>query len=346
MENAMKDAWIVLTTINPPTRAVAVIAELCRRGWSCVVVGDTKTPSDWHCDGIDYLDVAAQRRLFGAFADAVPYRHYCRKNLGYLYAIRRGARLILETDDDNIPYDTFGLDLRPEVGGRLLRGPGWVNVYRHFTDDPGIWPRGLPLDAIHEAGSVEPLAGPRPCPVQQYLADNDPDVDAVYRLTRRGSLFFDRPADPVVLDADAWTPFNSQNTLFYPEAFPLLYLPCHVSFRMTDIWRSFVAQAALAHHGLSVAFHPPTVEQLRNAHDLMRDFQDEVVGYLRNREIAEALTAARRGAPADDPARTAARLWDGLREIGVLPEQEMPLVKAWFEEVAAAARAGGQARAA
>jgi hypothetical protein len=29
-------------------------------------------------------------------------------------------------------------------------------------------------------------------------------------------------------------------TLFARKAFPLLYLPCDVSFRMTDIWPSFV----------------------------------------------------------------------------------------------------------
>jgi hypothetical protein len=341
----MNDAWIVVTTVNPPTQTVHSVAKLCRRGWSCVVVGDTKTPADWHCDGVTYLDVAAQRRLFGGYADAVPYRHYCRKNLGYLHAICHGARVILETDDDNFPYaDSFGRGLGRAVGGRLLSGPGWVNVYRHFTGDPGVWPRGLPLDAIHEPGTVAPLPAPRDCPVQQYLADNDPDVDAVYRLTRKEPLFFDRGAEPVVLADGAWTPFNSQNTLFYADAFPLLYLPCHVSFRMTDIWRSFVALAALHRHGLSLAFHPPTVEQLRNAHDLMRDFRDEVVGYLRNREIVEALEAAARECPADgNLAATAARLWDALHAIGVIPERELPIIRGWFDQVGAAlAEAAGR----
>src|SRR5579872_5535151 len=138
-----------------------------------------------------------------------------------------------------------------------------VNIYRHFTNDIGIWPRGLPLDALQETGSIGPLLAPRTCPIQQYLADNDPDVDAIYRLTRQTPLYFDREAEPVVLASETWTPFNSQNTLFYRDAFPLLYLPCHVSFRMTDIWRSFVALAALHRHGLGLAFHPPTVEQLR-----------------------------------------------------------------------------------
>ena len=81
-------------------------------------MGDTKTPADWHFDGICYLDVAAQRQQFGAYADVIPYRHYCRKNLGYLYAIRHGAQVILETDDDNFPYeDVFGLNLEREVSG-------------------------------------------------------------------------------------------------------------------------------------------------------------------------------------------------------------------------------------
>ena len=334
----MNGAWIVLTTINPPTDTVRSIAKLCRQGWGCVVVGDTKTPADWHHDGITYLDVAAQRRLFGAYADAIPYRHYCRKNLGYLYAIRHGAQLILETDDDNFPYEgEFGQNLRREVNGQLLAGPGWVNIYRHFTPDPRIWPRGLPLDAIDHIGTTSPLPEPRDCPIQQYLADNDPDVDAVYRLTRKEPLFFDRSAASVVLGPDTWTPFNSQNTVFYREAFPLLYLPCHVSFRMTDIWRSFVALAALEHHGQSLAFHPPTVEQLRNAHDLMRDFRDEVVGYLRNREIVETLkTALSQADKGAELWRTAGYLWDSLHAIDVIPERELPLIRGWFEQLDAA----------
>ena len=333
----MKNSWIVLTTINPPTEAVESIAKLCERGWSAVVVGDTKTPPGWHCAGIQYLDVAAQRELFGRFADAVPYKHYCRKNLGYLYAIRHGAELILETDDDNIPYESFGRNLSRTVReGRRLSAAGWVNIYKHFTSDAHIWPRGLPLDAIDEAGELSPLETPVECSVQQYLADNDPDVDAVYRLTNKRPVFFDREASPVVLSKGAWVPFNSQNTVFFREAFPLLYLPCFVSFRMTDIWRSFVAQAALSHHGMSVSFHAPTVEQVRNEHDLMKDFADEVVGYLRNREIGEILTRRLEEVDAQksDLSTTALELWRALGEAEVIPSREFPVIEGWFSLLA------------
>ncbi len=68
-----------------------VVSELCKQGWSAVVVGDTKTPADWSCPGVDFLSVEKQKQLFGAYADLIPYRHYCRKNLGYLYAMSHGA---------------------------------------------------------------------------------------------------------------------------------------------------------------------------------------------------------------------------------------------------------------
>lgn len=58
---------------------------------------------------------------------------------------------------------------------------------------------------------------------------------------------------------------------------------------MTDIWRSFVAQRVAWECGWSVLFHGPTVWQERNDHNLMRDFEDEVPGYLNNSAIREAL---------------------------------------------------------
>ena len=41
----MHDKWIVLTTVNSPTADVKKLAGI--DGWKVVVVGDTKTPTDW-----------------------------------------------------------------------------------------------------------------------------------------------------------------------------------------------------------------------------------------------------------------------------------------------------------
>jgi hypothetical protein len=328
-----RDRWIVLTTIQQPTSALAAMADLCGGDWDIVAVGDTNTPADWEYPGVEFLSVERQRKMFGTFAEIVPYRHYSRKNLGYLYAIQNGAKMIIDIDDDNTPYESFGRGLDRNVMGRLLDGTQWANIYRHFIDDTTIWPRGLPLDEIESTGNLSTHAQSFTCPVQQFLADNDPDVDAIFRLTRSGEFFFRRDTAPVVLERECWSPFNSQNTVFFGEAFPLLYLPCHVSFRMTDIWRSFVAQAALWHHDLRVSFHAPTVEQRRNQHDLRKDLAQELIGYVNNRKIARTLSEARQTiSPGDSLENIALKLWQSLESIGIILPEEMAILREWFTQ--------------
>lgn len=328
-----RDRWIVLTTIQAPTSALAAIADLCRGEWGIVVVGDIGTPDDWSHPGVDFLSVERQKEMFGAFAEMIPYRHYCRKNLGYLYALKNGAKLIIDIDDDNIPYESFGRDLHCTVEGRLLNGARWVNVYKHFIDNTRIWPRGLPLEEIETTGELAKQSRSFASPIQQFLADNDPDVDAIFRLTTAGKFFFRKDARPVVLEQECWSPFNSQNTVFFAEAFPLLYLPCHVSFRMTDIWRSFVAQAALWHHNLRISFHAPTVEQQRNQHDLTKDLAQELIGYVSNRKIARTLSETRQTiSPGDSLEDTALKLWQSLESIGIILPEEGAILREWFDQ--------------
>lgn len=317
--------WIVVTTINPPTKAIGRISELTQSGWRCVVIGDRKTPADWASPGIDFLSYDEQISRFGDIAREIPVNHYCRKNLGYLYAIQEGADLILETDDDNIPCSDFGANISIDVTGKNLSGARWANVYKHFTDAL-IWPRGNPLQTIHDAGKLGLSNIKERAPIQQFLADGDPDVDAIYRLLFKDQLTFVKH-EPVLLSPGTWCSFNSQNTLFFREAFPLLYLPCHVSFRMTDIWRSFVAQAALWQRGQKIAFRAATVIQERNEHNLMKDFEDEIDGYLHNDKIASTLEKIDQ-MPLDEFVLVA---WKKLHEIGLATYEEVQLSENWME---------------
>jgi hypothetical protein len=59
--------------------------------WNVVVVGDTKTPSDWALEGAVYLGLEEQAALGYQIHKLLPLRHYARKNIGYLYAIQHGA---------------------------------------------------------------------------------------------------------------------------------------------------------------------------------------------------------------------------------------------------------------
>jgi hypothetical protein len=322
------DKWIVVTTIQAPTESIEVLSRLGGQGWSVVVVGDTKTPADWEASNITYLSVAEQHRVFGHISQLIPVCHYSRKNLGYLFAIQNGATLILETDDDNIARADFGVDLFPVVNGETIPHQGWVNIYKYFTDAL-IWPRGLPLTEIESVPALG-AAESAECPIQSALADDDPDVDAIYRLLYKNRTQFARRR-PVILNSGAWCPFNSQNTAFFEPAFALLYLPCFVSIRMTDIWRSFVAQAALWKHGYRLSFHSATMKQVRNDHNLMRDFADEIPGYLENDRIATTLLHAMAELGPCDLQTTARHLWQSLVEIGVVPEKELLVVDLWLD---------------
>lgn len=324
---------IVITTINRPTLAIEKIAAT-RPDWHFIVVGDRKTPSDWAYPGVDFLSMARQEELGHSFVDVCPPNHYARKNIGYLHAMAAGANVIAETDDDNIPYDHFLGDVSRAVTGRKVDRPGWENVYTHFTRER-IWPRGLPLELINSS-----LHGPSPlsaddvfdCAIQQFLADGDPDVDAVFRLTDDRETYFDK--NTVILGAGTFCPFNSQNTVWWPEAFTLLYLPSFVSFRMTDIWRSFIAQICLYRLGGHIAFREATVKQVRNQHSLLHDFKDEIPGYLHNAAIVQRLMRLDLSGDSQDVGRNLWRCYEALVEMGVVPEKELPLVQRWLHDVA------------
>ena len=69
-----------------------------------------------------------------------------------------------------------------------------------------------------------------------------------------------------------------------------MYLPSTCTFRMTDIWRSFIAQRILWENDSNLLFHSASAEQDRNEHNLLKDFKDEVPGYENNQLIIDILT--------------------------------------------------------
>ncbi|MDD5544342.1 MAG: STELLO glycosyltransferase family protein [Acidobacteriia bacterium] len=319
----------VITTIQPPTAAVRqTAARLKQVGASLFIIGDEKSPAAFAVDGAMFVSLADQLGLPLDLARELPTNHYSRKNLGYLLAISEGASAIYETDDDNLPLP--GWKVRQETTPAVTaNGTGWVNVYKQFTDEH-IWPRGFPLDEagrshrIDANGEKEVRAS-----IQQELADGSPDVDAVWNLIL-GREFHFRQGASVFLQKGAWCTFNSQCTWWWPAAYPLLYLPSHCSFRMTDIWRSLVAQRCLWEFNTGVAFHAPEVRQDRNAHDLMKDFEQEIPGYKLNKKIVSILesTTLKQGEAAAE--ENLLHCYEALVAEGIYPKAELLLVKTWF----------------
>ncbi|MGA2653247.1 MAG: STELLO glycosyltransferase family protein [Terracidiphilus sp.] len=327
-------AALVVTSISAPNSALREIAAQCKaRGYTFYVIGDVPSPADFHIAGCEFYSLERQRASGLKLAELLPLRHYSRKNIGYLLSIGKRAGLLIETDDDNTPSAEFW-DTRNRLQSvASLTGNGWTNVYAYFSE-ANIWPRGLPLDAVqNKVPAFETLPVTElPCPIQQGLADEDPDVDAIYRLLLPLPIQF-RKDRRLALASGTWCPFNSQNTAWFPEAYPLLYLPSFCSFRMTDIWRSFVAQRIAWENGWAVLFKSPDVWQERNEHNLMRDFADEVSGYLNNRKIGERLAALKLAPGTDKLGENLILCYEELVRLELIPAKEMPLVQAWVADL-------------
>ena len=342
MKSTKGKIFTVITTIFPPGPCMQSLGQRLRTTPSpLVVIGDKKGPASFDLEGAVFLPLDGQKELSFKIIAILPTGHYARKNIGYLYAMMHGADCIYETDDDNAPTDCWQVRVK-QVTARKVQHNGWVNVYKYFSDQL-IWPRGLPLDQIHNVCIPDKLSDPELmlAPIQQGLVDRSPDVDAAWRLILDREFSFSQEPS-VYLAPGAWCPFNSQNTWWWPEAFILMYLPSHCSFRMTDIWRSFIAQRCLWAMGYGISFHAPDVCQDRNEHNLMRDFEAEVPGYLGNNALVETLQGLELIAGPDSAAINLHRCYDALFRKGFFPKEEMGLVEAWCGDVTAAMKKTGQ----
>jgi hypothetical protein len=341
----MEKTALVITSIFQPNEALRSFAAGCReQGISFYVMGDVQTPSDFEIDGCDYYSVEQQRATGLEFARVCPERHYARKNIGYLLAMQAGATRILESDDDNLPRDGFWTARPRRMRVPTSRGAGWINIYAHFTDT-FIWPRGVPLDAVREpmAKYDELSVEDADCPIQQGVVDENPDVDAIYRMLMPLPVSF-RADRRVACASGTWSPFNSQNTTWFPDAYPLMYLPAFCTLRATDIWRGLLAERCAWANGWSVLFHEPTAWQERNEHNLMRDFRDEIPVYMRNREIGSILEKLDLPKGVEEVGNNLHRCYEALVGPGIVDQREIPLLETWLADVARmrpkAARAG------
>jgi len=323
------DKFIVITSIFLPTEAIEKFAKL--KDWKIIVVGDKKTAADWSYPGVTYLSPEGQQEVARKFAGLLPWNSYTRKNIGYLYAIAQGARIIYESDDDNVPLDKWVNEPKFSTDAELLSDASFVNIYSYFTDKK-VWPRGIPLRCVLEAEIPKVSVSENlKVGVWQFLADEDPDVDAIYRLTNNTPIYFNW-REPLVLDQGTCCPFNSQNTYFRKEVFPLLYLPSTVTFRFTDILRGLVAQPVLWAAGYHLGFAGATVLQKRNPHDYLKDFESEIPCYLqadRVVQIAKDAVSSERSI-----SENLLCVYRALSVKGIVSEKELDILSCWLDLVA------------
>ena len=311
--------WAVVTTIFEAPETVHRFVKLT--DWCLVVVFDKKTPRTYDTkwtqgEGnkiVVLLYPDNQEAMKNEFVNSLPWNTFGRKNVGYLYAIMHGADVIWDFDDDNLlkfwipgaaPSNAPSIDssIPQEEIIDILEPTGhdWptYNPYP-VLGAPTLpsWPRGLPPDDVKETKcSNTSIKSTKlysnKIAVLQSLADYQPDVDAIFRITMPIPMWFDRKQEtrPLIVPDGVFTPYNAQATLHFKAGFWGLYLPISVTGRVSDIWRSYIAKRLFWDAGLKMGFLPrPLVVQDRNVHNNVADLEAERDLYMKSKHLVEFL---------------------------------------------------------
>ena len=315
--------WGAMTTIFPVTEAAAYMAKLpgwCLvvagdlKGPESYNIDSSDSDAEGNNNKgkaqIVFLSAERQRELEDhlSFVQRTPWNHFSRKNIAFLYAIANGAEYIWDFDDDNILWPSKEqLLTETYTSGRLSTNKirtlviqvdnvdnvacRTFNPYKVFrSSSPIIWPRGYPLEDMHKPEcQIQKSYCHRRLPTEsigiyQSIADGDPDVDAIYRLTQELPVHFEGTYDrdiPVIVPPHTMSPMNAQATLIRRSAMWSMFLPTTVHGRVSDIWRSYIAQTLGNQYGMLSVFMGPIVTQDRNAHNYLADFQSEEPLYER-----------------------------------------------------------------
>lgn len=265
---------IVLTTINKPTEATIKYSE--KEGWDLIVVGDLKTPhGEYERLNCIYLNPADQEQKYKELSDVIGWKTIQRRNIGFVEAYRMGADVVATVDDDNIPYEDWGKNV---LVGQTVEVDLYEPEYHIFdplsvTNINHVWHRGYPIENVPNRHRVEYKGkAKREVLVQADLWDGDPDIDAIARLAMKPIVKFDVNGPYAGTEMG---PFNSQNTFISGKHLKDYCVYPYVG-RMDDIWASYYFQHL---YPRSVVYNKASVYQDRNVQDLVRNLENEVIGY-------------------------------------------------------------------
>jgi len=266
---------IVTTTIQSPTKATKLFSE--KENWELLVVGDLKTPhEEYKKINCTYLHPEYQDKKYEKISNLLGWNTIQRRNIGFIEAFNLGADIIATVDDDNIPYDSWGNNL-------LLKKQIEVDLYEPVKSDyfdplsvtnrNDLWHRGYPIEHLQIKNNVEYKGKiKKQFYVQADLWDGDPDIDAICRLANRPCVKFD---DIKPFTSNKLSPFNSQNTFLDRDIIPYYMVLPHVG-RMDDIWGGYLLEKKF---GSCVVYNKATVYQERNPQDLIKNLENEIIGY-------------------------------------------------------------------
>lgn len=275
---------IVTTTINPPTDAIRKYDAM--PDWELVVIGDKKTPADYHLERGIYVTPEEQEKYDPELSELIGWNSIQRRNFAFLWAHDMGADIIATVDDDNIPLEGWSENL---IVGTETEMDVYEDCGECFdpigaTNYPHLWHRGFPLQLLRKRNYAKKTRKKVKVDIQADFWNGDPDIDAICRMEHRPDCTFADDVFPFA--AEALSPFNSQNTFFTKDVLPHYPMLPHIG-RLDDIWAAYHVESL----GYRVAYGKASVRQDRNVHDFTRDMVKEFIGYEHSIDVVRAINA-------------------------------------------------------
>lgn len=228
-------------------------------------------------------------KSYPELGEEIPWNSIQRRNLAILLAYEKGCEVIITIDDDN--YFVEGQDFVGEHSAPILKGvhehsaiksnTQWLNICEFLEDKRKVefYPRGFPMNQrwkdpkpIHRNEKQK-----RKVIVNAGLWLDDPDVDAITRLTNDISAQRYTKDESFAMQKGTWCPFNSQNTAMAREMIPAYCLSPNIG-RYDDIWAGYAILAIADYFDHATMFGFPLVKQERNPHNYFKDHQAERIG--------------------------------------------------------------------
>jgi len=273
--------YIATTTINAPTKALKLFAK--NKNCKLIVALDKKSkPFDLKNSII--LTTSYQEKKWPKLSKLVGWNCIQRRNFAILEAYERGAEAIALIDDDNIPLNNWFKNIHINKDLRCKEVTTNKKIFDPvgYTNHNNLWHRGMPLELVNNRTyklKKKTIIKPD---IQANFWNGDPDIDAVCRMLFKPECKFKNKLFPFF--SKKISPFNSQNTILSRRVIRDYFLFPHIG-RMDDIWASFYVTAKK----YKVIYGEPTVYQLRNVHNLIKDFKDEYIGYTNSLKLVEGL---------------------------------------------------------
>jgi len=164
------------------------------------------------------------------------------------------------------------------------------------------------------------------------VCEGNPDVDAIYRLIndKIDIKFKDNYKFSL---GKAFSPINSQNTIWSKKVFSLMYLPVTCTMRATDIWRGIIALNIIQNDNLGVLIFGTTMKQNRNIHNLKKDLIEEIPLFKDVQNAFLILKKLKLKKGQENYSKNLIKSYKALIEIKVFDKQELKYLTAWIRDI-------------